>query len=180
MVYKVDSRQSTQKKQGYTQYKKTRELTTMATTARSSGISTGVEGGNDSKRPRTATATTSVNEEGTINNKNPSHALFFVDGNEDNNMELPTPVELSKELCKIVSDRYSRDESLRAINHLHNWALTGDNDFFKSFHIYGGIVKVLDFLKATMNDVNCKGSIRMECIGRACLLYTSPSPRDSR
>ncbi|OEU11868.1 hypothetical protein FRACYDRAFT_244988 [Fragilariopsis cylindrus CCMP1102] len=129
-------------------------------TARSiSGISTGVEGGNDSKRPHNiSSASESNNNMDTTNNN---------DDNEDNNRELPTPAKLSKELSKIVSDRYSRDESLRALKNLYTWALTQDVDFLKLFHIYAGIVRVVDFLNATMNDIHCKGSIRMECIENA-------------
>jgi hypothetical protein len=86
----------------------------------------------------------------------------------NNDDELPTTDQLSRELCKIVDVvHYSREESLRALKNLFKWAFIGDNDFLKSFHTYGGIVKVLDFLKATMNDVNCKGSIRMKCIEKA-------------
>jgi hypothetical protein len=88
-----------------------------------------------------------------------------VNNNINNANELPTTDQLSQELCKIVDIvHYSRDESIRALENLHDWAFTEDADFLKSFHTYGGIAKVLDFLKATMNDVNCKGSIRMECI----------------
>ncbi|OEU11403.1 hypothetical protein FRACYDRAFT_245902 [Fragilariopsis cylindrus CCMP1102] len=128
-------------------------------TARSSGISTGVEGGNDSKRPQNISSASESNNIAVATNNN--------DDDEDNNRELPTPAELSKELSKIVSDRYSRDESVRALENLYNWALTGDNDFLKLFYTYGGIVRVVDFLKATMDDVNCEGSIRMECIADA-------------
>ena len=118
----------------------------------------GVDVGNDSKRPRTstATATASVKEEDT-NTNNPSQAVSrdnvnsasesnnaVTANNNDNDddggqnkKELPTPVELSQELCKIVSDRYSRDESLRTLKNLTNWAFTEDADFLKSFHIYG-------------------------------------------
>jgi hypothetical protein len=85
-----------------------------------------------------------------------------------NDDELPTTNQLSQELCKIVDIvHYSRDESVRALANLHKWACTEDHAFLKSFHTYGGIAKVLDFLKATMNDGNCKGSIRMECIESA-------------
>ncbi|OEU08671.1 hypothetical protein FRACYDRAFT_249572 [Fragilariopsis cylindrus CCMP1102] len=93
---------------------------------------------------------------------------------KNNDGELPTTDQLSRELCKIVDVvHYSRDESLRALDNLYTWASKGDNDSLKSFHIYGGIVKVLDFLKATMNDVNCKGSIRMECIEKAARVIST-------
>jgi hypothetical protein len=95
-----------------------------------------------------------------------------VNNNINNANELPTTDQLSQELCKIVDIvHYSRDESIRALENLHDWAFTEDADFLKSFHTYGGIAKVLDFLKATMNDGNCKGSIRMECIESAAMLF---------
>jgi hypothetical protein len=193
-LVEVDRRrkQSVQVILGYAQHKKTYEQSTMGATrkgskktARSSDSSTGVEGGIDSKRSRTDTASakkedTNINNPSqavspdNINSTSESNNAVTANNNDDDdntgdcqNKELPTPVELSQELCKIVSDRYSRDESLRALNNLNTWALTNDSDFFKSFHTYGGIVRVLDFLKATMNDVNCKGSIRMECIESA-------------
>jgi hypothetical protein len=159
----------------------------------SASSSTGVEGGNDSKRPRTATdtdtdtasASASANEEDTDNNNNhPPQAVSSdsinsasesstsittanSDDDEDNS-KLPTPVELSKELCKIVDTGcYSRDKTLTALENLYKWAETEDSDFLKYFDIHGGIAKVLDFLNATMNDKNCKGQIRMECIEMA-------------
>lgn len=87
------------------------------------------------------------------------------------NDKLPTPIKVSEELCKIVSDRYSRDEALRALGKLFKWAYTEDPEILKYFRIHGGIEKVLDFLKSTMNDSNCVGAIRMECIRiAACVI----------
>ncbi|OEU07243.1 hypothetical protein FRACYDRAFT_251292 [Fragilariopsis cylindrus CCMP1102] len=82
--------------------------------------------------------------------------------------ELPSTDQLSRELCTIVDVVHdSRDESLHTLDNLYTWSFTEDADFLKSFHICGGIVKVLDFLKASMNDIHCKGSIRMRCIKNA-------------
>ena len=146
----------------------------------------GVEVGNDSKRPRTDTdtvsASASTKEEDSTNTSNTSQVVSLdninstsesnnavtASNNDDDeeeeeeedgqNKELPTPVELSQELCKLVSDRYSRDESLRALKNIYNWVTTEDADFYKLFYIYGGVVRVVDFLKATMNDIHCKGT----------------------
>ena len=157
-------------------------------TARSSDISTGVEGRTDWKRPRTATATAtaSVKEEAVlpdnINSASESNSNAVTannnDEDEDNNRELPTPAELSKELSKIVSDRYSREESLRALKVLYKWALTEDVDFVKLFNTYAGIVRVVDFLKATMNDTHCKGSMRMRCIENAAAVIAKIANTD--
>ena len=126
----------------------------------------GVEVGNDSKRPRTDTdtvsASASTKEEDSTNTNNPSQVVSLdninstsesnnavtASNNDDDeeeeedgqNKELPTPVELSQELCKLVSDRYSRDESLRALKNIYNWVTTEDADFYKLFYIYGGVV----------------------------------------
>jgi len=86
--------------------------------------------------------------------------------NVDNN-EVPTPSQLSEELCTIVSKRYSRDEASCALDRLIQWADTGDPEFLKLFHRYAGDIKVLDFLTATLIDSNCVGTIRMRCIQKA-------------
>ena len=83
-----------------------------------------------------------------INSTSESNNAVTASNNDDDeeeeedgqNKELPTPVELSQELCKLVSDRYSRDESLRALKNIYNWVTTEDADFYKLFYIYGGVV----------------------------------------
>lgn len=54
---------------------------------------------------------------------------------EDDSAELPTPIKLSKELCRIVdSTRYSRGESLRALTRLLTaLRLLGRDGRFKIF-----------------------------------------------
>ncbi|OEU11803.1 hypothetical protein FRACYDRAFT_244927 [Fragilariopsis cylindrus CCMP1102] len=85
---------------------------------------------------------------------------------EESDAELPTSIELSKELCKIVdTDHYSRDESLCALKNLSMWSYTEDSRFFKYFAFHGGIVKVLDFLTIILEEPELAiGTNSMECI----------------
>ena len=39
-----------------------------------------------------------------------------------------------------------------------------DANFLKSFHVYGGILRVLHFLKVMITDHNYKLKIRADCI----------------
>ena len=73
-------------------------------------------------------------------------------------------------LCNIVSDRYSYDEKLRTLENLRKWASTEDGDFLKLFHACGGVLSVLNFLIRTMDDGNCVGAVRIECIDNAALI----------
>ena len=85
-----------------------------------------------------------------------------------NDDTLPTRVELSKKLCRIVdTDIYSREEGLETLKTVFDWLRQLDLDFLKSFHVLGGVIRVLDFLTATMEDVHCAGNNRSECIGWA-------------
>jgi hypothetical protein len=87
---------------------------------------------------------------------------------DDDDDELPsTTFKLAEVLCNIVSDRYSRDEKLRTLKKLIKWAYTEDGDFLKLFHACGGVLSVSNFLIKTMNDGNCVGAVRMECINKA-------------
>ena len=102
--------------------------------------------------------------------------------NINDNKDLPTPVKLSEELCKIV-DRvhYSRIEALLALDNLYIWACTHDLDLLKWFDIHGGVAKVLDFLKETMKDMNCVGTFCMDCIARAaCVIWQVTCPGEKR
>jgi len=50
--------------------------------------------------------------------------------NNDESVKLPTSIELSKELCKIVdTDRYSREISMLALKKMNGWAMTEDSIF---------------------------------------------------
>lgn len=90
------------------------------------------------------------------------------DDSDDESVNLPTSIELSKELCKIVdTDNYSRDDSLLALEKMIGWAVTEDSNVLKYFHMYAGVIKVLDFLKTTLDDETCVGSIRWKCIDMA-------------
>ena len=100
--------------------------------------------------------------------RNAATATGTTNSNEIDNNELPTPVELSKKLCRIVDpDHYSRVEACCALDTLFKWSGTEDSEYLKYFHVYGGIVKVVDFLKAIMINSNCVGTVRMECIEKA-------------
>jgi len=71
-------------------------------------------------------------------------------------------------LCRLVdTDHFSREEALATLKQLYKWVDTKDGNLLKYLHFHGGIIKVLDFLTATMNDVNCTGDIRFNCIGWA-------------
>jgi hypothetical protein len=106
--------------------------------------------------------------------------VLFDDEDKTSKIRLPTPIELSKELCKIVVDTadcnsgYSRDKSIRALKNIYNWAGTKDYHFLKYFHTYGGVLKLLDFLTETIKDPECVGSsILMKCIVNAANVITS-------
>ncbi|VEU36431.1 unnamed protein product [Pseudo-nitzschia multistriata] len=86
-----------------------------------------------------------------------------------NPLILPSHRELSKELCKIVAtDHYSGAEFLRALERLAEWAHTQDTNLLKHFLTYGGVVKVVDFLREQIEDPRCEGEFLMECIHKAC------------
>eukprot|EP00536_Pseudo-nitzschia_multiseries_P011913 jgi/Psemu1/30483/gm1.30483_g len=88
---------------------------------------------------------------------------------EGNIIHLPPPRKLSKELCKIVAtDHYSGTEFLRALERLSEWAHTQDTTLLKHFLTYGGVVKVVDFLREQVDDPRCEGDFLMECIHKAC------------
>ena len=89
------------------------------------------------------------------------------DDDDDNKKEvtlLPTTIEVSEELCKVV-DRvhYSRDESLEALDTLFEWAYTRDTTFLTNFYKYGGVIRIVDFLKTTITEDDVVGR-RLECI----------------
>ncbi|OEU11738.1 hypothetical protein FRACYDRAFT_244861 [Fragilariopsis cylindrus CCMP1102] len=78
---------------------------------------------------------------------------------------------------RFVVDRvhYSRDESLEALDTLFEWAYTRDTNFLTNFYLYGGVIRIVDFLKTTiMEEVVVGGgggaapttttTIRLECI----------------
>ena len=107
----------------------------------------------------------------TNNNNNKQQQPVVTNSPNQQNGEndaLPTSIELSKEFCRIVdTDKYSRAEAIGTLIKLNQWLLKNDANFLKYFHFHGGIIKVLDFVTATMNDVNCTGNIRFDCIKHA-------------
>mmetsp|Transcript_58368 Transcript_58368/g.67295 ORF Transcript_58368/g.67295 Transcript_58368/m.67295 type:complete len:498 (-) Transcript_58368:318-1811(-) len=112
----------------------------------------------------TATATKSSEEEALPNNNAGAAGagvgiVTCVSSDVDNDNDhdgprvlslLPTGIQLSKELCKIVSDRYSHDESLRALDKLFQWSYTKDSTYLNCFDRYSGIIRVFDFLKESI------------------------------
>ena len=96
----------------------------------------------------------------------PSDAQTNGQNDDNNDDELPTSMELSKLLCRIVdTDKYSREEAIGTLIKLHQWLGKEDAHFLKCFYSYGGVIKVFDCITVTMHDVNCKGEIRSNCIG---------------
>lgn len=84
-------------------------------------------------------------------------------------IELPSPRQLSKELGKIVATQhFSGAESLRALEKLSEWARTQDSTLLKHFLTYGGVVKVVDFLREQIEDPGIEGEFLMESIQKAC------------
>lgn len=73
-------------------------------------------------------------------------------------------------LHTIVSKQYSRYETLRTLERVCKSARRQDPDFLQSFNIHHGILEVLDFLKATLKDANCVGTIRMKCIKKSAYI----------
>mmetsp|Transcript_48063 Transcript_48063/g.54460 ORF Transcript_48063/g.54460 Transcript_48063/m.54460 type:complete len:455 (+) Transcript_48063:223-1587(+) len=105
------------------------------------------------------------------NNNNNSTNQKIVHSMTKTTIHLPTPVQLSQELCRIVDlERYSLVESMRTLELLFDWAQTHDAQYLQYFHRYAGVVKVLDFLQQTLHDATCQGPSRMECIGKAALV----------
>jgi hypothetical protein len=73
----------------------------------------------------------------------------------DEELDLPSHKELSKELCKIVAtEHYTGEESLLALEKLSKWAHTQDSTLLKHFLTYGGVVKVVDFLNEQIENAN--------------------------
>jgi hypothetical protein len=156
------------------------------------------KGENDTKRHRTDDANTaaSINHKDSHNNpvlpEPVTSASASTTGNESGdvvavtanvtttttttttNDELPsTTSELMKVLCSIISDRYTREEALYTLARLSKWAETEKGNFLKLFHKCNGILIVLNFLINIMNDGNCVGQVRMECIEKAAQVIRS-------
>ena len=84
--------------------------------------------------------------------------------NDELVVDLPTPFRVSQELSRLASERYSCNEVLSALRKIDQWTGMYDANFLKSFHMYSGILRVLDFLKVMMTDHNYKLKIRTDCI----------------
>ncbi|OEU18250.1 hypothetical protein FRACYDRAFT_236523 [Fragilariopsis cylindrus CCMP1102] len=122
--------------------------------APASATGTGTGSGDVAAVTATAAVTTTTN-----NNDNDE---------DDDDDDLPsTTSELMEVLCSITSDRYTREEALYTLVRLSKWAETENGNFLKSFHACNGGLIVLNFIKKTMNDGNCVGQVRMECIEKA-------------
>ncbi|OEU06746.1 hypothetical protein FRACYDRAFT_253515 [Fragilariopsis cylindrus CCMP1102] len=149
------------------------------------------EGENDTKRHRTDDANTaaSISHKDSHNNhvvpEPVTSASASATGNESGdvvavtatvttttttttNDDLPsTTSELMEVLCGIISDRYTREEALYTLERLLKWTCTKNGNILRLFHACNGVLIVLNFIKKTMNDGNCVGQVRMECIGKA-------------
>lgn len=79
-------------------------------------------------------------------------------------LDSPTPFQVSQVLLPLASERYSCNEVLSALKKIDQWAGMYDANFLKSYLVYGGILRVLDFLKVMMTDHNYKLKIRTNCI----------------
>lgn len=89
---------------------------------------------------------------------------------------LPTPVELSKVLCRIVdTDTYSRQKAVDTLEQLLRWLEKCDTKFLTSFYALGGVIKVLHYITERMDDVHCRWKNRMEGIHRAALVLAHAS-----
>ena len=152
------------------------------------------EGENDTKRHRTDDANTaaSINHKDSHNNPvvpepvtsasttgtgtgsgSGNVAAVTVTTTTTANDELPsTTSELMEVLCSIISDRYTREEALYTLVRLSKWAKTKNGNFLRLFHACNGVLIVLNFIKKTMNDGNCVGQVRMECIEKAAQVIT--------
>ncbi|OEU08143.1 hypothetical protein FRACYDRAFT_250371 [Fragilariopsis cylindrus CCMP1102] len=145
------------------------------------------EGENDTKRHRTDDANTAASTNHKDSHNNPvvpdpvtsASTTGTRTGSGDvvavtatvtttTNDELPsTKSEIMEVLCSIISDRYTREEALYTLVRLSKWAKTKNGNFLRLFHACNGVLIVLNFIKKTMNDGNCVGQVRMECIEKA-------------
>ena len=102
------------------------------------------------------------NDNDNDNNDDDDNTFEFDD--DDSKDEPPMTVKVSDELCKVVF--CSRYEGMCALDKLYELAMkiTEEPEFLNSFHTNDGSIKIFDFLKATMNDSNCKILTRMKCI----------------
>jgi hypothetical protein len=97
-----------------------------------------------------------------------------VDG--DDSIELPTQNEISKKLCLIDicsntgHSMLCREESLVALDKLGKWAYSEDPTFFEYFDTFGGVARVLYFLRTVVDNETCNGVIRMKFIRKAVRL----------
>jgi hypothetical protein len=62
---------------------------------------------------------------------------------------------------------HSRSNSIIALERNSTGQAQKMPHFLKYVHAYGGVVRVIDFLKTTLDDEECIGAIRMECIKKA-------------
>ena len=123
----------------------------------------GKDGGGGGKRYCTRSTSTT-----TVKVKQEQVVTISPTKQKDNDDALPTSIELSKVLCLIVeTDHFSRVEAIFTLQKIYNWMHKKDANFLKHFYLQGGIIKVLDFLTVTMNDVNCTGDIRFDSIRQA-------------
>jgi len=88
---------------------------------------------------------------------------------KDHDIKLPSRAELLETLCKLykITCPTSREKALQKLERMYTLAHTHNTDFLKLFHQHGGELVVLDFLEATMIDMDCVAGARMESIEKA-------------
>jgi hypothetical protein len=94
----------------------------------------------------------------------------------DDRIELPTQNEISKYLCHIDicastgHSMFCREEALVALDKLGKWAYSEDSTFFENFDTFGGVARVLYFLRSVADNETCDGVVRMKFIRKAVRL----------
>lgn len=96
---------------------------------------------------------------------------------------LPTAFQLSIELCKLVDmHKYSlNDDSLPTLKRIGAWAELSknhgnkcDTSFFESLLLYGGLPRIVDFLRHNINDIRCV-AMSAKLLSRCVVLSSTQS-----
>jgi hypothetical protein len=95
---------------------------------------------------------------------------------DDRILELPTQNEISKYLCHIDicantgHSMFCREETLVALDKLGKWAYSEDSTFFENFDTFGGVARVLYFLRTVADNETCEAVVRMKFLRKAVRL----------
>ena len=91
-------------------------------------------------------------------------------------IELSTQNEVSKYLCHIDifantgHSMFYRGEALVALDTMGKWAYSEDSTFFDNFDTFGGVARVLYFLRTVTDNETCERVVRMKFIRKAVRL----------